>query len=423
MTGLKFFTAAPSAGRGMAKPEERRASLAAGQGQGPVQPTPLETFLLEMLERWGAIPFERYMRLCLYHPVWGYYTQGRDRTGVAGDYFTSPDLHPVFARLVARQAAEMWHLMGCPARFSWVEMGAGRGLFARDFLHGMKNVAPDLAAALDYVAIESGPGPCARLRERLRQEGLAGTVGVLADLEQLTPITGCFFSNELVDAFPVAVVARADGELKEMHVSARGGALSEQLGPLRNPAIAAAVARYAGRLEEGQRVEVNLAATEWIRAVAEKLLRGFVLTVDYGHLASHLYTADRPQGTLLTYRRHTPSEDVFSAPGESDLTAHVNFSALIDVGREAGLELTGFTSQERFLMALGEANQFADLYEPDADEVQKLKARLKLKRLIHPQGMGNIFKVLIQHRGVASPQLSGLKFEARPTSRTTGTGD
>jgi SAM-dependent MidA family methyltransferase len=103
------------------------------------------------------------------------------------------------------------------------------------------------------------------------------------------------------------------------------------------------------------------------------------------------------------------SEDLFSAPGESDLTAHVNFNALIDTGRDAGLELTGFTSQERFLLALGEGNEFADLYEPGANEVENLKARLKLKRLIHPGGMGNIFKVLIQHRGVASPKLTGLK--------------
>ena len=118
------------------------------------------------------------------------------------------------------------------------------------------------------------------------------------------------------------------------------------------------------------------------------------ITIDYGDLAQHLYTEDRPQGTLLAYHRHLPLEDALSAPGEIDLTAHVNFSALIDAGKEAGLELTGFTSQERFLLALGEANQFADLYEPGATEVENLQARLKLKRLIHPEGMGNVFKVL-----------------------------
>jgi SAM-dependent MidA family methyltransferase len=372
--------------------------------------TPLKGLLVDTLRRTGAITFERYMALCLYHPEYGYYTQGRDRTGVEGDYFTSPDLHPIFARLVARQAAEMWEMLGRPARFEWVEMGAGRGLFAQDFLSWVKRVLPDFASALDYTAIESGPRQCARLRERLAKEGLAGAVRLLENLEQLTPITGCFFSNELLDAFPVAVVTRTGGHLREIYVVAQGDELGEKLGPISNPAIAAAVARYANQLEEDCRVEVNQIATQWMRSVAEKLLRGFVITVDYGDLAKYLYTDDRPRGTLLAYRAHWPSQDFFSAPGEFDLTAQVNFSALIDTGKDAKLELTGFTTQQRFLLALGEANEFADLYQPGSSQVENLKARLKLKRLIHPEGMGNIFKVLVQHRGITSPKLTGLKY-------------
>jgi len=350
------------------------------------------------------------MGLCLYHAEYGYYTQGRDRSGVSGDYFTSPDLHPIFARLVARQAAEMWDLLGRPMRFSWVEMGAGRGLFAQDFLSWVKTTLPDFAEALEYLAIEPVPRQCARLRERLAEKGLAGSVRLLEDLEQLTPVTGCFFSNELVDAFPVAIVTRGGGHLKEVYVTAQGDELCEKLGSLSNPAIAAAVARYANRLEEGCRAEVNLMATQWMRSVAEKLVRGFVITIDYGDLAPYLYTEDRPQGTLLAYHHHWPSQDTLHAPGQVDLTAHVNFSALIDTARDAGLEFTGFTSQQRFLLALGEANEFADLYEPGATEVENLKARLKLKRLIHPEGMGNIFKALVQQRGIDSPMLTGLKY-------------
>ena len=371
--------------------------------------TPLKGRLLDTLRRTGAITFERYMALCLYHPEYGYYTQGRDRTGVEGDYFTSPDLHPIFARLLARQAAEMWDMLGRPSRFSWVEMGAGRGLFAQDFLSWVKSVLPDFTLALEYLVIEPSPRQCARLRERLAEKGLAGALRLLENLEQLSPITGCFFSNELVDAFPVAVVTRAGGHLKEVYVAARGDELCEELGPISNPAIAAAVARYANQLEEGCRMEVNLMASQWMRSVGEKLLQGFVITVDYGDLAKYLYIDERPQGTLLAYHRHWPSEDVFSAPGQVDLTAYVNFSALIDAGNDARLEFTGFTSQQRFLLALGEANEFADLYEPGATELDNLKARLKLKRLIHPEGMGNIFKVLVQHRGIASPRLTGLK--------------
>ncbi len=355
--------------------------------------------------------FERYMGMCLYHPEFGYYTQGRERTGVAGDYFTSPDLHPVFARLVARQAAEMWNAMGCPQPFTWVEMGAGRGLFASDFLSWSAGALPEFAAALDYVAIEPWPLQRQRIEARLAGMGAKGKARMLANLDELAPVTGCFFSNELVDAFPVSVVTRTGGRLKEIYVIAEGDGLREKLGPLSDPAVAAYVARYAHQLEEGHRMEVNRQAQAWMRAVAAKLKHGFVLTIDYGDLANRLFTVDRPSGTLLAYRGHTAAEDFFSAPGETDLTAHVNFSALIDAGKAHDLEFAGFTTQERFLLALGEANQFADVYDPAQTELEMLNARLKLKRLISPEGMGNIFKMLVQQRGMPKTELTGWKFE------------
>jgi SAM-dependent MidA family methyltransferase len=353
------------------------------------------------------------MELCLYHPEFGYYMQDRERTGMRGDYFTSPDLHPVFARLVARQAVEMWEIMGRPAPFTWVEMGPGRGWFARDFLNWLRATLPNFSTVLDYIAIEPGPRQRAQLAERLKESQLDSRVRLLANLEELSPVTGCFFSNELVDAFPVAVVTRAGGRLKEIYVTTEGEDLREKPGRISHPEIAAAVARYAHDLEEGQRVEVSRRAAQWMRAVGEKLTKGFVITIDYGDLAERLFTSDRPRGTLLVYRGHAASEDFYSTPGENDLTAHANFSALIDTGSAAGLTLTGFTTQERFLMALGERNEFADLYDPGQNEAEKLQARLKLKRLINPQGMGSIFKVLIQHRGLVPEQLTGFKYERK----------
>lgn len=357
--------------------------------------------------------FEHYMALCLYHPEYGYYMQGRERTGVRGDYFTSSDLHPIFARLVARQAAEMWEILGRPPQFTWVEVGAGRGWFARDFLRWVKSARPELWPALEYVVVEPAARQQARVRERVADDDLLSRLRFCSNLGELEPVTGCLFSNELVDAFPVSIVTRVAGHLKEIYVTVEDDELRETLGPLSDSSVAAAVARYANQLEEGQRVEVNRNALRWIRSVGEKLIRGFVLTIDYGDKAEHVYTADRPRGTLMAYRGHIASEDFFSAPGEQDLTAHVNFSALIDAGKEAGLEFTGFTNQERFLMALGEENEFGDLYDPGQTEAEQLQARLQLKRLLYPGGMGNIFKVLIQHRGLAAPRLTGLKFQGQ----------
>lgn len=367
--------------------------------------------ILDLLGKSGRMPFAEYVALCLYHPEYGYYAQGRARTGVRGDYFTSSDLHPIFARLIARQATEMWEILGKPPRFTWVEMGAGRGLFALDFISWTRDRRPDLFTALDYVLMESTPKAAAAACERLRGEGLDGCVRTALTVDDLEPVTGCFFSNELIDAFPVAVVTRQQNRLREIYVTAEEGTLRETTGPISDSRIAAAVARYAPGLEEGSRAEVSLGAAAWIRGVGQKLARGFVLTIDYGDLSAWLYRAARPRGTLVAYRGHTVSEDFFAAPGEQDLTAHVNFSQLIDEGGAAGLELTGFTTQERFLMALGEGDQFADLEDSGASEVERLRARLKLKTLMNPEtpeGMGTVFKVLIQHRGVDSPSLTGL---------------
>lgn len=375
-----------------------------------MNPPSLKQLLIGIIRRSGRMTFERYMATCLYHPEFGYYTQGRERTGVSGDYFTSSDLHPVFARLIARQAAEIWHALGRPQPFSWVEMGAGRGIFAADFLSWIGRVLPEFSAALDYIAIEPGERQRQHIEDRLAGTGMPGKVRMLSTLEDLGPITGCFFSNELIDAFPVHVVMRAAGRLKEIYVTAGAGGLQEKLGPLSDPALAAYVARYAHHLEEGHRMEVNLHAASWIHAISAKLARGFALTIDYGDVSNRLFTSDRPHGTLMAYRGHTAGEDVLSAPGESDLTAHVNFSSLIDAGRAEGLEFGGFTTQEKFLLALGEANQFADVYDPGQTEFERLQARLKLKRLISPEGMGNIFKVLIQGRGVPAAELTGWKF-------------
>jgi len=388
--------------------------------------TPQEIPLLDILRRSGAVTFERYMALCLYHPEYGYYMRGHERTGARGDYFTSPDLHPIFARLIARQAVEIWEMLGKTSNFAWVEMGPGRGWFARDFIEWARKQRPDFARALHYVIIEPSPEQRKLLRERIAQDAFsAGTpdamgpackpplgprVRVLPSLEVPEPMVGCFFANELVDAFPVSVVRRSGGRLKEVYVTVQGDALREKLGPISDPSIASAVARYARDLEEGQRVEVNLNVGRWMRSVVEKLVRGFVITVDYGDLAENLYTSDRSRGTLMAYRRHIPSDDLFSAPGEQDLTSHVNFSALIDAAKEAGLDFTGFTTQERFLLALGEGNEFADLYDEAESEQERLVARLKLKRMLYPEGMGTVFKVLILHRGLIEPSLTGLRY-------------
>ena len=182
----------------------------------------------------------------------------------------------------------------------------------------------------------------------------------------------------------------------------------EEIGPLTSSEIETYFQEQRITLREGQQAEVNLEAREWIRAAGRRLGRGFVLTVDYGHEAAELYNERHMRGTLLAYSAHHATEDFLERPGEQDLTAHVNFTALDMWGRREGLARTGCVSQMAFLVALGRGNEFADLYDAGAGEVERIRARLMLKSLINAEGMGERFQVFIQHKGVAQPNLTGL---------------
>jgi len=183
--------------------------------------------------------------------------------------------------------------------------------------------------------------------------------------------------------------------------------------PLSTCAISEYFAAQEITLCEGQHAEARLEACDWISEIGRRLARGYVLTIDYGHPASDLFDEHHMRGTLLAYHNHRASEEFYTAPGEQDLTAHVNFTALESWGSRSGLEKAGFTSQTAFLLALGQGNEFADLYDEGQSEAERTKARLQLKTLIHPEGMGERFQVLVQQKGVSGAQLTGLSGTAR----------
>ena len=220
---------------------------------------------------------------------------------------------------------------------------------------------------------------------------------------------GCFLSNELVDAFPVHRVMLQQGSLKELYVAQRNGRFEEQWEEPSDPRIKTYFERMGVSLEEGQQAEVNLEALDWITRVGQCLKRGFVLTIDYGYPAEELYAPFRQDGTLRCFHQHQISDNPYERWGEQDITAHVNFTALIRKGEEVGLKLTGFVPQYRFLLGLGFLGEMETL-ERNLSEIDRLKLRLSLKHLIEPEvGMGEVFKVLIQHKGIENPQLDGLK--------------
>jgi len=367
--------------------------------------TPLAALLTERIRRFGPITFAEYMRECLYHPAHGYYSQPESRR--FADYYTSVDVHPIFGRLLARQFAEMWEQLGRPPRFQLVEAAAGTGRLASHILDFVQMKLPEFYEALDYVAVERSTARCAQLRQRLQSHIQRGRCQTSIEMPGTVPV-GCIFSNELLDALPVHRVVQESGHLREIFVTSDGTTFSDVRMPLSTCAISDYFAAQEITLIEEQQAEVGLEACDWITEIGRRLDRGFVVTIDYGHEAVDLFDAHHMAGTALAYANHRASDDFYAAPGQQDLTAHVNFTALRQWGKRSGLTTLELVSQTAFFLALGQRNEFADLYDEGMNEIERVRARLQLKTLVFPEGMGERFQVLIQQKGSDKVHLQGL---------------
>jgi SAM-dependent MidA family methyltransferase len=366
--------------------------------------TPLEELLAERIRRYGPIPFADFMRECLYHPVHGYYSKPESER--FADYYTSADVHPIFGRLLCRQFAEMWEQLGRPKEFLLVEAGAGVGRLAAHILDFCEAKLPDFYCALLYVAVERSALRREQAAMRSQRHATAGHFQASVELPARIP-AGCVFSNELIDALAVHRVVMKEGALKEIFAGYEKRKFVDVVAPLSTCAISEYFATQGVTLNEGQHPEAGLEACDWITEVSRRIERGFVLTIDYGHRAADLFDEHHMRGTLLAYRNHRASEDLYASPGEQDLTAHVNFTALETWGKRSGLETAGFSSQTAFLLALGQKNEFADLYDKGQSEADQIRARLQLKMLIHPEGMGERFQVLVQRKRANDLPLAG----------------
>jgi SAM-dependent MidA family methyltransferase len=369
-------------------------------------PTPLALLLADQIRSHGPITFAECMEACLYHPLHGYYTKPEQHP--RRDYFTSVDASPLFGRLLARQFHEMWHLLGRPEPFWLVEVGAGAAHLAKQILDCVAGSWPDFYEALRFIAVERSASRRALQSKALHTHIQGAKFLPKHELPDEIPC-GCIFSNELIDAMPVHRVVRDGNDLREIYVGLGKNGLCDELRPPSSSELEEYFSEQRISLQEEQQAEVNLAACRWIVEAGQRLRRGFVVTIDYGHEASELYNERHMRGTLLAYERHRATEDVYRAPGEQDLTAHVNFSAVDIYGQKSSVARTGFTSQCNFLMALARRGDFADLQSEQLSEAEQTQRRLLFKTLINPEGMGETFQVLIQHKGIARPDLAGFE--------------
>ena len=313
--------------------------------------------LADEIRRGGPISLRRFMDVALYHPAHGYYRQPRDPFGKAGDFYTAEQIQPVFGILIAARIAQLRRQMGNPADFTVVELGAGRKEMSKAF------------AGWNYVPIDLDRG---QLPEKFR---------------------GVVFSNEFFDAVPVEAAVYLGGEFRQQLVSVEDNRFVWVLGAPAGPELKDYFRRYAPPPEEGRRYEANLDALAWIDRIGRSLEAGYALSVDYGYRREE---AGRfPSGTLMGYHRHMALEDVLEAPGERDITSHVNFTALQERGAARGLATERFETLAQMLLAAGEEDQFAAALAAGSP-AGALRRRMQLKTLLF--GMGDTFRALLQRR-------------------------
>ena len=371
-----------------------------------------------MIRERGPLTVAAFMDLALYDPELGYYARAAQRSGRAGDFFTSVDVGPLFGELLETQLAEIFRIADCGLQiFDLVEAGAGNGRLSADILRAAKAHHPAFYDAIRLHLVEASAA--ARAAQ-------AATLGDVA--ERLTSsgpelpdsFEGVLIANELLDALPVhQVVMREDG-LREVYVATndeRRTPNDERLvtreGLPSTPELAEYLARLGVSLEPGWRVEINLRAVDWIRDAARRLRRGFIILIDYGHDARELYSATHSTGTLTTFANHrsggpegaqaTPAW--LQQPGDQDLTAHVDFTSVRAAAEAEGLTTLGFLDQTYLLMGLLDG-----LRDPSS----AIRNR-QFKTLMMPGGMGSTHKVLIFGKNVGTPALRGCSFRVRVT--------
>ncbi|GLV57499.1 SAM-dependent methyltransferase [Dictyobacter sp. S3.2.2.5] len=370
-----------------------------------MQVSSLQQLIAERILRDGPISFADYMRMALYEPGYGYYVTGEAKMGWEGDYFTSTDLADLFAHCMGRQVKKMWELLGQPARLGVLEQGAGRGDLAQQLQQWATTQEPALMAALDY-----------------RQADIKTGQDALVTVDDDTFAPAIILSNELVDAFPVHVVEKQGDTLYEVAVTIANGRLAETLVEMSDSTLSDYLESFKvpwRTFPDGWRAEINLDALAWMERTCQILTgpnpkrkrHGFILAIDYGDVAGKLYSSERRYGTLSSYYKHQITDRPLVRPGEQDITAHVNFTALIQVGRQQGLRLHALTTQGQWLRDNGIDDELDQIRQRDFSALdtdrgsnqgqtallQWYNLRQRASALTDPMGMGN-FKVLIMKR-------------------------
>jgi SAM-dependent MidA family methyltransferase len=363
-----------------------------------------------LIQKHGRITFAQFMQACLYSPRGGFYSARGTR--ISTHFGTSPTSHPVFGALIARQLEQMWHLLGDPPVFHVIEVGSGDGALAQSIVQACWRMAPRLAQVLYYVAADYEPRWLPLPAHTFdwdngtgdgispsRRDVILGVQRVKTEgLRAFRNVVGCILCNELIDNFPVHRFVIQGGSVKEVFVTSAGGHLTEVLDEPSSPRIAERLSSLGVSLPEGYRGEVNLAMEDWTSQLSRALDRGFILTIDYGQLATDLYSLQNNQGTLVCYHRHVVSRDPYQYIGHQDMTCQVDFTSLMRLGDRHGLATVGYALQRQFLTNLGFSSCLDALQTQGLSAARTALSRMAMMTLVDPNEYGD-FKVLAQAKG------------------------
>ena len=347
----------------------------------------------------GRITFRRYMELALYHPELGYYRALENRPTRGGDFLTAPETNPIFGWTLARWLERQWEELGRPVPFRLVEYGAGSGTLALTLFDGLRrHERHDLLDALRYSPVETNPYRMIDLTTRFEAAGLAGHLDVPGAPTEgagasggigSVPVFDVLVANEFLDALPVHRVAMRDGALRELFVAWRDRFV-EIAGEPSTPSLAARLAGEGIALSDGQSAEICLELDAWFGDVSTRMRPGGAraLLLDYGFEAADLYGPRHRAGTLLGYRGHQVVDHPLLDPGDVDLTAHVDFTAVRGAAARVGFVAEPLATQAEFLLASGLEAEWQALRSPETTAGEYAAARSAILRLLDPRKLG-----------------------------------
>lgn len=351
-----------------------------------------KTSLIELIDQQGPIPFKQYMDLALYSPKFGYYRNKKTKFGKKGDFITAPELSPLFSRCLSESCQDIAQTL---TNYAILEIGAGSGALAFQLL---QDLAERQYLPSEYGILEVSGALRAQQETTLRQLPEALYQRIIWHNTLPQNWQGLMLANEVMDAFPCHRVHLHEGKLGEWYVNSENNTLKWELGPPSDKALQAKLQAYLHY--SAYDTEVNLSIRGWLAGLAHSLQKGVILLLDYGYPGDTYYHPDRHMGTLSCYLQHQAHDDPLRYPGIQDITAHVDFTEVIESAEAAELTLLGYTTQAHFLINNGLSEHYQVLVEKYPQHSNALAKQLKL--LTFPAEMGEAIKVMALGKGFNS---------------------